>query len=261
MGAQQSTSVAVSNVITKSATNVLMKNANSCSQNNTSIQSMNFDHISAGQNCKLGFTNIKQEAVQIPNFTCSSSQAQSSNLQSMFANALQQAAKAETSGMPIFSSSSSNSAILSNVVNNISTNVNMTNTSECVQNNFAQQKLDFSNIASECPFVCGQQIDFTKISPEQLEVLNKLCTVQFGDISQLMVQKAVASCMADNKAIQEAITKVDNVVKQEATSSSSGLFSGISTNASIGSSASIFVFLSIGLSLSSLLGGSSGNGY
>jgi len=69
----------------------------------------------------------------------------------------------------------------------------MTNTSECVQKNFASQEQVYSNVKSLCPAIC---------------------TVNFSNINQSLVQQAVASCLASSK----------NIVKQEATASSVSIF-------------------------------------
>lgn len=239
MGSAQSISEAVSNTVTNSVTNVLVNNSASCGQNNSAAQTLTFKNIDAG-NCNVDFTNISQQTAQTPNFSCSSESTSNSELQTALKTALQQAAKSELSGLSGAIVSNSLSTTVSNVVNNISTNINMSNTSSCVQNNLTTQEQVYQNIKEGCPKSCSATSDISKLTPAQILAMNQLCTINFNNISQTMTQAAVAKCLSNNKAIQEAVAQISTEVKQEATA----VNSGISVAASGGASICCFIILS-----------------
>ena len=245
MGNQQSTATAVSNIITNSSTNVLMESSQKCGQTNTAQQSILFNNIHGG-NCTLNFSGISQESVQTPNFMCNNSSSSQSEMQSMFATALKQAAKAETSGLSGALNSSSNSESIANVINNLSTNVHMSTVSECVQNNLSTQSQIYQNITDACPAACGQPIDILQATPTQIKAFDELCSFTFANIGQKMLQGAVSNCLAKNANVQEAITKMETVVAQESTSTNSGI--NIAASAG-GGLLSLFILSSIGASI------------
>jgi hypothetical protein len=221
MGNQQSTAEAISSTVNKSVTNVLQQNSSQCGQNNSGLQSVNFSNIKTGPGCSLGIVS-SQKFSQIPSFSCLSNASQSSNLQAQLSSALKAAVQAETSGIAGALNSTSNSKTLSNMVNDISTNVNISNTATCLQNNLANQQAVFQAIESSCPKLCNRDFDPSSFNANfTVSDYDKLCTTSIGSTQELL-QAATAACTSENTALTEAINKAAAEVSQIAKSETAG---------------------------------------
>jgi hypothetical protein len=223
MGNNQSISNTVSQVVNKSVSDVLIQNSSSCAQNNSSVQTLDISNINVGPACQLDITNINQKSVQTPNFSCSASQNSESALSAQLASVLQQNAKAELSGIPGAINNQAISNAVSKTVNDVTNNINMSNTASCVQSNLQNQGLVIDRINESCQFpsFCGS---LTSTSPQILQNACLPRVVNIGNINQSLTQAAVANCLTNNKTISEAATKISTEVKQEATAVNTGFF-------------------------------------
>lgn len=221
MGNQQSISNTISETINNSMTNVMMKSSQECTQTNTLAQTMNFDNITAKEGCSLSFTGIKQEAKQSPNFTCAMNSSNSSELSNAFKSQLEQQANAKVSGVGGALNSQAMSTNINNTINNIVTNVDVSQVATCVQDNLAEQTMNFQKIEASCPIYCRNP-QLCNGLPESLCDFSK-CEVKFADIEQNMVQEAVASCLSENETVQQAVNDISNEVKQTAISEAKGV--------------------------------------
>jgi hypothetical protein len=220
MGNQQSTSTAISDVVNKSMTNVLISNSSTCGQNNSSVQELSFDNIEAGDGCSLSFNNISQTTSQTPNFTCSSQSQNETELLNKFKTELEQQASAAVSGLGGALNSEATSNTISMVRNEIENNINISNTSTCVQNNVSEQLLNFSKIKTSCPAYCR--------NPSLCKGVEKLCDMDkcetdFSNISQSITQAAVANCLSSNSTITKIINDAANDISQTAESKNTGI--------------------------------------
>jgi hypothetical protein len=221
MGNQQSISNAVSETINNSMTNVLMKSSQNCTQTNISSQNMNFEGITAKDGCSLSFTGIKQEAKQSPNFTCAMNSSNSSELSNSLKTKLEQDASAKVSGVGGALNSQAMSSTINTAINNIVTNVDISNVSNCVQDNLNTQTMNFQNIQASCPAYCRNP-KLCEGLPASICDMNK-CEVKYADIEQNMVQEAVASCLSTNTTVQKAVNDITAEVKQTTTSEAKGV--------------------------------------
>lgn len=230
MGNQQSSAVAISDTVNKSVTNVLMQNSSQCGQNNSGLQSVSFSNIKTapGFACSLNI-NSSQKFSQIPSFSCLSNSTQTANLQSQLSAALSAAVKSETSGLGGALNSTSNSSTTSKIINDISTNVNISNTATCLQNNLANQEAVFQAIESSCPKICNQEFVPTRGATGQdyamelnaFSAAQDKCVIKIGSAQEL-VQAATAACTSENVALTAAINKAAAEVSQMSTSENSG---------------------------------------
>lgn len=234
MGNQQSTSAAISDVVNKSMSNVLLSSSNSCSQNNSAIQEINFKDIKTTGGCQLKFSGISQATFQSPNFTCSSSSANSSDLSTKFKNELDQQAAANVSGLGGLNSAA-NSSTISNLKNDITNNINISDVSTCVQSNLAKNTMNFS-LTADCTG-CGLKCTGNP------QVCENTCITSYSDISQNLTQSAVGSCMASNTNVAKVIADASDTIKQTSTASNTGI--GLGGEIGIGASCSIIMIICI----------------
>jgi len=213
MGNQQSTATAITDIVNKTATNVLISNSSSCGQNNSALQNVNFSNITTGEGCSLGITS-SQASKQVPNFSCLSNTSQSAGLQSALSTKLKEAVQSETSNVGGAINSESTSYIKTNAINDITNNVSMSNLSTCLQNNLSTQDALFSSIKSSCPAICRNP-NPTFSQYYSAADYNRSCTTNIGS-TQDLVQAAIGSCIASNdaavSAINKAATDIDHAV-------------------------------------------------
>lgn len=218
MGNQQSKSTAVSDVLNKATTNVLLTNSNNCAQNNSQRQSILLNNIDLrGTGCSLNISGIHQDATQMPNFSCSAQASNDADLMTKLQTAIDQEAQSKVSGMGGAINSESVSKSVTKLKNIVSTNLKVSNLSQCVQNNMQSQEQVISNIFSGCPLYCntgcqsGYDCDTT------------LCKFNINDLGQVATQKAVASCLTENTNIAQAIQDISSDLKQKVASSNTGI--------------------------------------
>lgn len=242
MGLQSATSKAISETVNKSMTNVMMSSSASCSQTNVATQELNFNDIVAPTGCNLEFSGISQTSVQTPNFSCSSDNKNDTELSAKFKTELEQNAKAAVSGIGGAVVSKSDSETINKLTNEISTNINVSNVSSCVQDNLSQQKMQFGKIQTSCPAYCN---DLTMCKGELKSLCDmSKCTTSFKNISQSLTQAAVANCTSKNSNVQKIINEAASKLSQKAESKNEG----INVFASLGSSM-IPLFACIALSV------------
>lgn len=216
MGNQTSTANTISNVLNTATTDILMQNSSNCAQNNSQTQSLTLGDINA-IGCSVNISNISQKASQTPNFTCSSNNNNNNSIMTQLQTAIKQHAKAAVSGIPGAINSQAVSNSISKIQNAVNTNVNISNLSNCVQNNFQSQKLNTGKINVICPQFCntgcqqGYNCDMT------------LCAVNENNISQLATQTAVGKCLQKNVALNSAISSVANTLSQSSSAANTGI--------------------------------------
>lgn len=217
MGNQQSVSENISTTINKSMTDILMESSQSCSQNNNLAQTLTLNNIdSSGTNCRINISDNKQEAVQTPNFTCSQQTQQDNDLMAKLQTKLQQEAESKTSGVPL-GSSKAISANVANVVNEIETNVKISNVAKCVQDNSLSQDMVIKNIKSGCPGYCK------KGCKDGYTCDMSLCELKISNLGQVATQAAVAKCLSSNSQLNKVINDASTEISQSAKSATEGV--------------------------------------
>lgn len=221
MGNQQSTASAVSDVVNKSVTNVLLNTSSSCKQSNTSVQKLDFSNITAGEGCSLNFNNISQTSTQTPNFSCSNSASNEQNLLNQFKTQLDQQAQSTVAGLAGALNSQSSSQIVNNLKNKIENNINISSVSQCVQDNIAKQKQNYNKIVASCPGYCRNLQQCVGVDPKLCDMSK--CSTNFSNISQAITQAAVGQCMSSNTNVTKAINDASNQISQIAKSENKGI--------------------------------------
>lgn len=225
MGNRQSTANIVSETINKSMTNVLMSNSQTCQQNNNSAQELKIENITAKDGCSLSISGISQQMVQAPNFSCSSNSSNEADLLAKFKTELEQQASATMSGFSSAINSSVTTDVKNKLVNDITSNINVSNTSQCVQNNIAEQSASLNKITSSCPIYCWNPTVATACAKSGNCDFSK-CEVQIKDISQSITQEAVANCLSSNSNVTNIINEASNKIEQTADTKDEGISMG-----------------------------------
>lgn len=257
MGNQQSSVDIINDIVNKTVSNVLIQNSQNCSQSNTSVQEMAFSDIDVDAGCSLNLRDISQTSMSAPNFTCSSKSENSSELMAQLKSALASEAESKVSGLAGAINSESKTYIDNRVVNDIANNINMSSVSSCVQDNLQVQKMKFGKYNTSCPAYCRDRAagdrcltNLVKAGANTLDAAKACgtlynydkCEVDVKNVSQSLTNKAVASCMADNKIVQKAVADIANQVTNKGKASNTGIDFTMSIIASIVCS---FVIVSI----------------
>jgi len=214
MGNQQSISDNISKVINKSMTDILFSSSSSCSQNTESVQMINISGITAGQYCTLSIKDLNQSSVQAPNLACAISTDNAVSLQTSFEALLKQAADAEVSGLSGAVNSQAISKSLSELINTVSSRINVTSVASSIQNTISSNSASLTDISSGCPAVCGNP----NIVPPK-----GTCEIIIENISQSIIQEAVSKLVSSNKTVADQIYKTSTVIDQETKSSNKGI--------------------------------------
>ena len=222
---QQSRSDILNDTINKSATSVFLNSSSNCGQNNNSIQQLSFSDIKTGKGCNTIFDGITQMSVQSPIFSCTSNTANETDLLSKFKTELQQNSKSLVSGLSGALSSDSISTATNKLVNDVSKNISINSLSNCVQDNYSKQILDFKNIELSCPAYCGNPDLCSGLSLPLAQLLCNpdKCTNKFNDINQTILQKSIATCTLSNSNLQKTIDDIGNELTQTSTSENTGI--------------------------------------
>jgi cobalamin biosynthesis Mg chelatase CobN len=196
-----------------------MQNSSACGQNNTATQNVSMSDIQAGEGCSLNLSSV-QSINQIPTFTCLSDSSQSAKLQRDLITQLEQSARASTVGVGTSVNATTDTAVLNRMVNDLSSNVNISNIATCLQNNLATQNAVSDTIKGSCPSICkNENVTFNEyFTPESFA---KLCTTSISSAQEL-VQAAVASCVSSNTALTDSIESVANEIQQTGEASTKG---------------------------------------
>jgi hypothetical protein len=225
MGNQQSISTVINDTINKSMTDVMMNSSQKCSQSNALVQTMNFDNIKSEPGCSLRFSNISQDAKQSPNFSCAQQAENSASLLSDFKTTLQQEADSKTGGLGGSINSQSISTVNNALINEVTSNINMNQVAECIQDTLAEQTTNFTNITGSCPSWCNNPALCGGLDSSVAAKLcdPSQCVVDFNNISQQLVQNAVGTCLSENSNVVESVAKASNDISQSAKSAATGI--------------------------------------
>lgn len=210
MGNQQSSTTIINDTVNKAATNVLMNSSSECSQNNSLSQIQVFKNISGAKGCSPNFSS-DQSAQQSPNFTCASDSKNESDLLTKFENELTQQAEAQAKNF-VVGNAETRASTSNKIVNDVLTNINISNLSTCIQDNMATQSQSLEGIEYGCPAYCGNPElcrVFLEFGHPELCDQDK-CIVHVADLAQAAVQSAVGNCLSKNTNLQKAIN--DNAI-------------------------------------------------
>lgn len=219
MGNQESVSNTMTDIVNQSVTNVSMETSNTCRQDNTGIQTLNFSEIDADSGCSIIMSDITQTSFAAPNFACSSSTANETELLNKLKTELDQKSEAAVSGLTIGQQKSTSNAI-ANVKNLIQNNISMKTTSECIQNNIAQQKQTYSRIKGSCPRYCANPQLCVGLPPSLCDMSK--CNISFKNISQSIVQKATSDCLSENANVTRVINETATEIAQASKAATEG---------------------------------------
>jgi hypothetical protein len=229
MGNTTSTASAISSIVNKTVENVLLENVASCNQTNTTIQEIDISNVKGLYGCKVNVSGISQVQYSKPDFSCFNSQKANASLVTALNTALSQAAYSSANGG--LGNTSSDSNTISNITNEITKNINMSNVSNCSQNAFANQKNIIKNISGSCPSLCHVNLKDPKIImnlPEsKLKTISEFqssnaCTIDVGNIKQNLTASVIGTCVNNNVNLADTISTIANNVNQTSTSISTG---------------------------------------
>jgi hypothetical protein len=179
-----------------------MTNTNECAQNSSSINIQDLSHINFAKRPGCGnISNVSQNIAQAPSLTCLSTNLNNSDLLNKFQTALTQNAEAKNGplGALVANSTASN---VQKLVNTVSVDIANKNVNSCIQNNAAATVQNFSNLQDVC---------------------------NMSDISQALVQNAVANCVFKSDNANKAIAEFNNNMNQQAKTLNSGAASSASS--------------------------------
>lgn len=190
MGAQVSSSMDFSKAVTNAVASAVITNNSSCNTSAIQNQSINFGTV------KGNFTIAGAELGQTSsvNLSCLQESSNSADLASKIMNNLKQAAQAEASGQNI-GVQISNSMAVSDIVNNISQSINITNIKACLASSNQSQVIGAENV--------GGNVNLTNIKMSQAVNL-------------------VASCIQKDATTAKLMNQLSNTIQQETKSSTSG---------------------------------------
>jgi len=223
MGNQTATSTAMTEVLNKAITNVIMESSSKCGQDTSSIQSINVSGIKT-KGCKQNIiSDINQESMQTVNFSCANDAKNDSELLSTLKSELGQESSAAVSGIGGALNSQSNSTLFSNVQNEIVNNINMKNMSECIQKTVNEQTQNYKDLTFDCteglPGYCstgcpnGFTCDFSVCDTK----------FEFSKIRQNLVQQATGTCTAKSENLSKIISDASSKVEQKSEATTKGI--------------------------------------
>lgn len=193
----------------------MQNNSASCAQNNSATQSFSLTDIKLN-NLSLDVSDISQELIQAPNFSCISANKSDADLANQFKTEFAAQSQAATSGFGGVNSMT-DSTIASKITNDISNHVSISNTSSCVQQSLASQDLKMGGYVINGPGWC------TNGCPKGNVCDLSDCKVNIHNIKQKMTQSAVAQCLGNNSALTAAINDAATSVKATTSSTTTGV--------------------------------------
>lgn len=231
MGASSSKTVSVVDIVNKTTTDIMMSNIMQCSATATSNQEIGFKDLEF-VGCDVNFQDISQNANMSVNLSCLQNVQNDVEMQNKLKNEIKEKLESETKGLTIGMSSSESSSF-TNIVNEISTNVDIETISNCVATMVSNQKQNFEDLKFTC--VPGQVINFKNLEQE-------------------VVMNLVNECSQQNKTLMKNINDLQTIADKQLSAKTTGL----DPAASFASLASLGPVLIIGITalvvLSSILG-------
>jgi len=207
MGTASSKSIAISDIVNNSVTNVMMKSSSQCKMNTEAIQKMSFSDLDF-VGCSVNFSNISQMADIETNFACAQDTEQNTELINEFSTELDQELEAALSGLPGAVISESETKSITKMKNDIVANIDIEQISECVASTLTEQKLEFDKIKVDCT---GAEDT----------------TVNFDNIKQRLIQSNVAECIQANTQVTKSINDIQNTIDNKQKSYNTGIGLGI----------------------------------
>lgn len=227
MGNQQSSSTVINDTVNKSLSNILMSSSSTCAQTNSLEQKQVFSNITGDEGCNVTISDVNQTALQSPNFTCSSTKTNESDLMSKFKTELNQQAEAHIKNSTIGNAESrvTNS---NKIVNDIVNNISISNVSSCVQDNFLKQSQGVDNVKASCPGYCRNAdvcVELVKVSPTFAAAFcdPSKCSINVSGFNQSAVQGSIASCLVEDTNYQKVLSESGNTLSQMAKTTNDGV--------------------------------------
>lgn len=203
MGGNSSKVKSETNIVNKAMTNVMMKNTSNCKASGGVKQTLNLGKIKS-DGCQVIMDGISQNAVSELNFSCVQDSGNDAEILGEFKSELDKELKAQLSGLGINNKSEVDS--ITNITNDISTNISMENLSECIASNFTDQKMETGDIEVKC---------YEWQTPFERRVTVK-------NVNQAAVSKTTATCLQTQKQATESINKLESILKEKAKSKNDG---------------------------------------
>lgn len=213
MGAASSRAISMTDVVTKTLTDIITENTTTCTNTTYSLQDMTFSDMKF-KYCDVDFSNISQESNLNLNLSCAQDITNDTELQNKFANELSNKLDAALSGVTIGVADVSTEA-LTRIKTDITNNIKVSNVANFINENIIKQKMEFGKIESEC--APGQKITFNNIRQK----------IVFDNVSKYIQESDTAT-----QSINDAQNEIDNSLKSTLTglsplSSLASLFSSL----------------------------------
>lgn len=229
MGNQTASTTVISDVLNKTATNIMTEMASKCTQDNSASNTILLKDIDAGD-CSLDISDIEQSILLKPRFVCEASNKSEGEMLNRFKSDLETSAKNKLEGLSGAFNSESATNVINKLVNDISTNLNLRQLSECVQQNEANNTLEIIN-AKGCPTWCGNPAECSVPLVEAglsdnlvKSICNpELCRTSVNNLTQNVTMETVATCMLKNTSVQDIVANAANELSNIAQTESKGI--------------------------------------
>jgi hypothetical protein len=210
MGAQISKAKSSSSILNESMMSIMKENETKCSASQTSGQIMTISNIES-IGCSVNITGLSQEIDATNTIKCYQTTINETELKKKLAAKLKENIAAETSGIGGALFSSSDSESISNIVNDMTTNINIKELLECVNIQANKQIIDISSIKVTC-------------NPGEDNSLN------IQNISQKILATQISECVSTSETLTKAMDELD--VQIDKTVSAKNLGIGLGGGAS-----------------------------
>lgn len=194
-------STSVNETVNKTMTNVMMSNAQSCGASTGVNQMISLSDIDAEGDVTI--SGIKQDSNLKFDFSCMQTSGNQADLSSKFSDQLKQDMKQTTSG---YQFQPSETETVNRAINEITTNIGMSNVANCMANSFTDQT---------------QLIDKIKATGN----------VKIENLAQTAIQDVTATCLQNNSNVTSAIADIQKVLdsKTDQTAKGVDLFASITS--------------------------------
>lgn len=202
MGAAQSKSKSMTDIVNESVTNIMVENSSLCSQSSTANQEMSFSDIKA-KGCTVNFNDISQDAKITTNFTCMQNAEQNADMANKFSAEIDKKLSAELKGLPSALISNSETESITKVRNKITANISLSNVAKCISDSMMSQKQQFGKIDVDCTGAVDKSLNFK-------------------NISQKLISTNVAKCVQANQQVAESVNELDTILKEKQEAANKG---------------------------------------
>lgn len=202
MGNTSSKINSTTRAMNKALTNIAISNSTKCNADSINNQELNISNINA-DGCQLIISDLTQNISVNQNIKCISASVNNTDLQNQFKTELQEQLKAELEvdalAKLIPGDTKNEINTITEVSNEISTNVDISQLLECVSTNINNQLINLKQIDAKC---------YSWQTPKERRLTIK-------NIKQQILASQIQECMQQNETITKAANKFDTLIKKK----------------------------------------------